>query len=89
MLIRAVLVTFHVGLCSIFFGSPWPSLFYLDNEMKLVSLEKMTMMMTMTTTKTTIIDSNLPTIMLVATKVHMISRRYAVLTWMCDKKELE
>ena len=34
------------------------------------------------------VHSNLPNIMLVATKVHIILRKYVVLTWMCDNKEL-
>ena len=34
------------------------------------------------------VHSNLSNIMPMATKVHMILRRYVVLTWMCDSKEL-
>jgi hypothetical protein len=34
------------------------------------------------------VHSDLPNIMLVATKVHIILRKYVVLPWMCDNKEL-
>lgn len=34
------------------------------------------------------IHSNLPNVTSVTTKVHVILRRYVVLAWMCDNKEL-
>ena len=34
------------------------------------------------------IQSNLPNIMPVATKMHVISRRFVLLTWTRDKREL-
>jgi hypothetical protein len=34
------------------------------------------------------LHSNLPNFMLVATKVHVAFRRFAVLTWICDNREL-
>jgi hypothetical protein len=34
------------------------------------------------------VNSNLPNATHVAIKVHVILRRFAVLTWMCDNREL-
>ena len=43
--------------------------------------------MGMSTLDSTCVHFKLRNIMLVATKVHMVLKSYAVLTWMCDTKE--